>query len=156
MIEPVDREPADRQAGADFPIASASIFRRALATLLDGVILGTALAAFAAIFWRLNPIRGPLPLLAGTFAATAILLWVAYKFLFIVYTGSTPGLRVARLQLAAFDGEPLDRRRRRWRVLASFLSAFSVGLGYLWCVLDQDGLCWHDRITRTHGRNSIL
>jgi len=35
-------------------------------------------------------------------------------------------------------------------VLASFLSAVSLGLGYLWCLLDQDGLCWHDRITRTY------
>ena len=39
---------------------------------------------------------------------------------------------------------------RRWRVLASYLSAFSLGLGYLWSVLDEDGLCWHDRITHTH------
>jgi len=35
-------------------------------------------------------------------------------------------------------------------VLASFLSAVSLGLGYLWCLLDQDGLCWHDGITRTY------
>jgi hypothetical protein len=35
-------------------------------------------------------------------------------------------------------------------VLAALLSAFSAGLGYVWCVLDQDRLCWHDRITRTH------
>jgi hypothetical protein len=33
--------------------------------------------------------------------------------------------------------------------MASFLSAFSIGLGYLWSLLDDSGLCWHDRITRT-------
>ena len=88
--------------------------------------------------------------LAAALAVVAVLLWKAYEFLFVVYTGSTPGLRAARLRLAEFDGSPLNRRLRRWRVLASFLSAFSAGLGYLWCVLDQDGLCWHDRITRTH------
>ena len=168
LIEPTQQEPADRRA--DFPSTSpsaspsASIVRRALAALVDGVVLATALAAFAAIFLRLNPslnpVRGPFPMLAGptlagpTFAgalaAVAVLLWAAYEFLFVVYTGSTPGLRAARLRLAAFDGSPLNRRLRRWRVLASFLSAFSAGLGYLWCVLDQDGLCWHDRITRTH------
>jgi uncharacterized RDD family membrane protein YckC len=90
------------------------------------------------------------PLLAAALGLIAILLWAAYEFLFVVYTGSTPGLRAARLQLARFDGLPMNRRARRWRVLASFLSAFSAGLGYLWCVIDQDGLCWHDRITRTH------
>ncbi len=169
LMEPAQPEPAGGQAGADFPLpsASASIARRALAALVDGIVLGTALAAFAAIFLRLNPslnpelklslnlLRGPLPTLAGpTFAAAlapvTLLFWAAYEFLFVVYTGSTPGLRAARLRLAAFDGSPLNRRSRRLRVLASFLSACSAGLGYFWCFLDQDGLCWHDRITRTH------
>jgi uncharacterized RDD family membrane protein YckC len=179
LMEPAQPEPAGRQAGADFPLpsASASIARRALAALVDGIVLGTALAAFAAIFVRLNPslypaldlglkpslnlVRGPLLTLAGpTFAAAlaavTLLFWAAYEFLFVVYTGSTPGLRAARLRLAAFDGSPLNRRSRRWRVLASFLSASSAGLGYFWCFLDQDGLCWHDRITRTHVRSVEL
>ncbi|MFI5118471.1 MAG: RDD family protein [Terriglobales bacterium] len=169
LMEPSPQEPADEQAGADSPLvsASASIARRTLAVLVDGVVLAAALAAFAAIFLRFNPSlkvslnaglnggHGPLPMLVGpTFAAAlavaALLFWMSYEFLFVVFTGSTPGLRAARLRLTAFDGSPLNRRSRRWRVLASFLSAFSAGLGYLWCVLDQDGLCWHDRITRTH------
>jgi len=159
LMEPAQPEPAERRA--DFPsaCASASIARRALAALVDGAVLATALAAFAAIFLHLNPslnpVRTPLqmlagPTVAGTLGAVAVLLWMAYEFFFVVYTGSTPGLRAARLRLAGFDGTPLNRRLRCWRVLASFLSAFSAGLGYLWCVLDQDGLCWHDRITRTH------
>src|ERR1035437_4088965 len=181
LMEPAQPEPAGRQAGADFPLPSASIARHALAALVDGIVLGTALAAFTAIFIRLNPslypaldlglkpslnlVRGPLltlarPMLAGpmlaqpTFAAAlaavTLLFWAAYEFLFVVYTGSTPGLRAARLRLAAFDGSPLNRRSRRWRVLASFLSASSAGLGYFWCFFDQDGMCSHDRITRTH------
>jgi uncharacterized RDD family membrane protein YckC len=158
LIEPAHQEPADRRADVPSAVPSASIARRALAALVDGVILTTALTAVAAIFLHLNPslnpsvnpIRGPLLVLAAALGVVAVLLWVAYEFFFVVYTGSTPGLRAARLRLAAFDGSPLNRRARRWRVLASFLSAFSAGLGYLWCVLDQDGLCWHDRITRTH------
>jgi len=165
LIEPAHQESGDRRA-ADSPAASASpsasIGRRALSFLVDGIVLATALAAFAAIFLRLNAslihglnlslisVHGPLPIIAGALGMVAVLLWALYEFLFLVYTGSTPGLRAARLRLAGFDGSPLNRRSRRWRVLASFLSAFSAGLGYLWCVLDQDGLCWHDRITRTH------
>jgi uncharacterized RDD family membrane protein YckC len=172
LMEPAQPEPAGRQAGADFPLPSASIARRALAALVDGLVLGTALAAFAAIFIRLNPslypaldlalkpslnlVRGPLPTFAAALAAVTLLFGAAYEFLFVVYTGSTPGLRAARLRLAAFDGSPLNRRSRRWRVLASFLSASSAGLGYFWCFLDQDGLCWHDRITRTHVRSVEL
>jgi uncharacterized RDD family membrane protein YckC len=154
LIEPLDQESAERRADSTFASPSVSITRRALAALVDGVVLAASLTAFAAIVLRLNPslnpVQGPLPLLSGALGGVAVVLWAGYEFLFVVYTGSTPGLRVARLQLAGFDGAPLIRRTRRWRVLASFLSAFSAGLGYLWCVLDQDGLCWHDRITRTH------
>jgi len=166
LIEPDHQESVDRRAPADSPVASASpsasIGRRTLAFLVDSIVMTIALAAFVAIVLRLNPgliqglnlslipLNGPLPILAGALTAVAVLLWASYEFLFVVYTGSTPGLRAARLRLAAFDGSPLTRRSRRWRVLASFLSAFSAGLGYLWCVLDQEGLCWHDRITRTH------
>jgi uncharacterized RDD family membrane protein YckC len=113
-------------------------------------ILGAALSAFAAIFFRLNPGRGPLSLLAEVAAVLAVALWMSYQFLFIVFIGSTPGLRAAGVRLTRFDGSPVARSTRRWRVLASFLSALSAGLGYFWCFLDQDSLCWHDRITRTH------
>lgn len=166
LMEPARQEPNDRRADSPCATPSASIARRALATLVDGAMQAAALATFAAIFLRLNHslnqsmnsslnfklslLRGPLPIFAGTLGAIAVLLWMAYEFFFVVYTGSTPGLRAAGLQLAGFDGSPVSRRSRRWRVLASFLSAFSAGLGYLWCFLDQDGLCWHDRITHTH------
>ncbi len=155
LIEAVQKEPP--VITNDTPAASASPGRRALAMLVDGIVLATSLAAFVAIFLRVNPNVGPhdlpRPILGAALATVATLLWMAYNFSFLVYTGSTPGLRAARLRLAAFDGFPLTRASRRWRVLASFLSAFSACLGYLWCILDQDGLCWHDRITRSNIQN---
>ncbi|MGA7573902.1 MAG: RDD family protein [Terriglobales bacterium] len=180
LIEPAPQPSVGRRAGPDLSAASASISKRSLAALVDGTILATALAVFGAVFLRmnfgmrflpnldldlssnfgtnigLNHIRGVLPTFAIAFCTVAALLWVVYEFLFVVYTGSTPGLRAAGLRLAGFDGSELNRRARRWRVLASVLSAFSAGLGYLWCVLDEDGLCWHDRITHTHVRSAKL
>jgi hypothetical protein len=35
-------------------------------------------------------------------------------------------------------------------VIASILSAGSLGLGFAWSYLDEDALCWHDRITHTY------
>jgi hypothetical protein len=55
-----------------------------------------------------------------------------------------------RLELARFDGTATSRSLRRWRVLASYLSAASLGMGYAWVFLDEDVLCWHDRITHTY------
>ena len=163
LIEPAPSQTSERSLDFVCVPPSAPIARRALAALVDGSILAAALAAFAAVFFHFNPfrlhpslhaimdsVRGPLPAIAGALLVVVVMLWAAYQYLFVVYTGSTPGLRAARLRLAAFDGSLLNRRCRRWRVLASFLSAFSAGLGYFWCVLDQNGFCWHDRITRTH------
>jgi uncharacterized RDD family membrane protein YckC len=155
LIEPAVKDTRDWRGQIELAHASASIGWRILAMLVDGLVLTTAVTGFAAIFLRLNPIRellqaAKLPLIAIAVVATLLFLWVVYEYLFVVYTGSTIGLRVARLQLAMFDGSPLARRIRKRRVIATYLSAFSVGLGYFWCVMDQDGLCWHDRITRTH------
>ncbi len=150
LMEPAHERELERRANADLILSSASLPRRVLAGLLDALLLAGALAAFGAIFVWLNPERPPMPVLATAAIVVSVLLWAAYEFLFVVYTGSTPGLRLARLRLVKFDGSPVRRRVRRWRVLASYLSAFSLGLGYLWSVLDEDGLCWHDRITRTH------
>ena len=150
LIETAPEKNPAKRPREDVPLQPASLGLRMLAGLVDGLILMAALTAFGAIFLRINPERAPIPLVAGGLAIVAALLWAAYEFLFVVYTGSTPGLRAARLRLARFDGSPLPRRLRRWRVLTSFLSALSLGLGYLWSVLDEDGLCWHDRITRTH------
>ncbi|MGA8541837.1 MAG: RDD family protein [Terriglobales bacterium] len=154
LIEPTRQELDDRRADLPSDFRSASVGVRALAAFVDGAILAGALMGFAAIFLRLNPslnlVHGSLRIPAAGLTMIAVLLWTAYEFLFVVYTGTTPGLRAVGLRLVGFDGSRLNRRQRRWRVLASFLSAFSAGLGCLWCVLDQDGLCWHDRITRTH------
>jgi uncharacterized RDD family membrane protein YckC len=88
---------------------------------------------------------------SALFAAALIAcFWVGYQYLFLVHSGTTPGLRLAHLRLSRFDGQPVPRRLRRWRVLASALSGFSLGLGYAWCMLDEDQLCWHDRITHTY------
>jgi len=155
LIEgPTETEPGQHLTH-DIQSESASRWRRVLAALIDGAILLVAIAGFAAIFVRLNPelLHSPhisVPLIAGGFFAVAMMLWAAYGFLFMVYVGTTPGLRVARLRLVTSAGSPPGRRLRRWRVLASYLSALSLGLGYAWNLLDEDGLCWHDRITRTH------
>jgi len=152
LIEPATAAESDKKSSSEDRVAPATIPQRLAASAVDGLILGVALAGFAEIFIHLNPQLPPLGSLVGSFLGVAVLAWCTYEFLFIVYTGSTPGKRALKLRLVRFDGSPTPRKTRRWRVLASFLSAFSLGLGYLWGILDEDGLCWHDRITRTYFR----
>jgi len=78
------------------------------------------------------------------------LFWAAYQYLLIVYSGTTAGLRALQMHVQRFDGHPANRKLRRTRVLCALLSAASLGLGYAWHFLDEDRLCWHERVTKTH------
>jgi uncharacterized RDD family membrane protein YckC len=149
-IEPAHKEEPEKRPGIDIPLQSAPLGRRLLASVIDGVIISAASALFGFIFWKIALVRPPQMQLLSLAAAVPCLFWAAYQYLLIVYAGSTPGLRLARLQLSCFDGTQTKRSVRRWRVLASYLSAASLGMGYAWLFLDEDSLCWHDRITHTY------
>jgi uncharacterized RDD family membrane protein YckC len=149
-IEPVQQPELEKRPGIDIPLRSAPLGRRIFAAVTDGVIIAIAGVLFGFIFWKMTAIRPPRIQVLGFAAGLSGVFWAAYQYLLVVYSGATPGLRLARLELARFDGSHAGRRLRRWRVLASFLSAASLGMGYAWVFLDEDSLCWHDRITHTY------
>jgi len=149
-IEPAQRPEMEKRPGIDIPLQSAPLARRVLSAVIDGAIIAVACALFGLIFWKVAAFRPPQLQIVGFLAGLAVVFWAAYQYLLVVYAGTTPGLRLSRLELARFDGSRVTRRLRRWRVLASFLSAVSLGMGYGWVFLDEDSLCWHDRITHTY------
>jgi uncharacterized RDD family membrane protein YckC len=149
LIEPVDEPEPERRAGFDMPLQSAPLSRRLAAGGTDALVVATAIAIFE---WVVIRVAGPVTFRASGELAIGLLalLWPAYQYCLLVFSGTTPGLRLSRLAVTRFDGTPAPRKLRRWRVLASLLSCVSLGLGYAWCFLDEDQLSWHDRITRTH------
>ena len=148
-IEPAQVQEIEKRPGIDFPLQSAPLGRRLIACFLDGLLVAIASALFGFIFWKVAEVRPPQLQLYGVAAAVLFLFWSVYQYLLIVYSATTPGLRAVGLQLTRFDGAPTTRSLRRWRLLASYLSALSLGMGYAWVFLDEDSLCWHDRITHT-------
>jgi hypothetical protein len=150
LIEPIEQPAAERRPGFEVPLQSAPMSRRMAGIAVDAFIVAAALSIFCGIFFRITATIPPVQRFAGTLVALAGIFWVAYQYVLVVYTGTTPGLKLARLRLDQFDGSAVPRNLRRWRVLASVLSGLSLGLGYAWCFLDEDELCWHDRITRTY------
>jgi uncharacterized RDD family membrane protein YckC len=150
VLESDDQAKSEERPGFEVPLRSASISRRISAAAVDGTVIIAAGVMFAYIFLQLVKVLPPVAHMLASAALIAGLLWAGYQYLLLTYSGSTPGLRLAKLQLAHFDGSPVLRPTRRWRVLTSLLSAVSLGLGFAWCFLDEDALCWHDRITRTH------
>lgn len=149
-IEAAESQEPESRPGIDIPVESGSLARRIFAGAIDGFIIAAASALFGVIFWRVTTIRPPRIQMIGLAAVVPCVLWAAYQYLLIVYGASTPGLRAAGLELVRFEDTSTVRSLRRWRVLAAWLSAASLGMGYIWVLLDEDTLCWHDRITRTY------
>lgn len=148
-IEAAGKVESGRRPGVDLPLQIAPLARRILASVIDGLIILFAGALFGSIFWKVATVRPPLIPTLSFAAGILYLFWAAYQYLLVVYAASTPGLRLAGLKLTRFDGSAPGRALRRWRVLASLLSGASLGMGFGWALLDEDGLCWHDRITHT-------
>ncbi|HYH00937.1 MAG TPA: RDD family protein [Terriglobales bacterium] len=137
-------------ADIETPIQVAGVSQRIFAALADGLLVLVATAMFAGIV--LNVTKG-LPsnkLVLGMALMVPCVFWGLYQYLFLVHAAATPGMRMAQLRLACFTGEPTNRRIRRSRALAMLLSCASAGLGLAWAFVDEDTLCWHDKISRTY------
>jgi uncharacterized RDD family membrane protein YckC len=150
LMEPVEEPEKERRPGFELPLQAAPMSQRLFAGTIDSLLVATAFAVFAYIHFRITSIMPPLQQAAGISVILTGVFWTSYQYLLLVYTGTTPGLKLAQLRLSRFDGTAVPRKLRRWRVLASMLSGLSLALGYAWCFLDEDRLCWHDRITRTY------
>src|SRR5208337_2900526 len=150
LIEPEEKTAAERRPGFELPLNPPPMARRLTAGVVDLLIVSISFAAFADMFFRVTHAVPPFRQAAGVCAGLIAVVWIVYQYLFLVYPGATPGLKLTSLQLSRFDGTPAPRSLRRWRVLASVLSGLSLALGYAWCFFDEDQLCWHDRITRTY------
>ena len=125
---------------------------RAMAALVDGALVFGGLLAFAGVFAKVAgavPAGVPAAMAAGsTFAA----LYVLYQLLFFSLAGQTPGMRYARIGLCTFTDENPTRSQMRRRILAQAIAVCPLGLGVLWALLDDEGLGWHDRISRMYQR----
>jgi uncharacterized RDD family membrane protein YckC len=150
MIEPTNEPEPQRQPGVDMPLQTARLSHRMFAAAIDGLMVLCATVIFGYMFLRFNTSLPQMRVAVEVAAALTVTLWFAYQSAFLVFCGTTPGLRVARLKISRFDGAPASRNLRRCRVLVSMLSFVSLGLGYAWTFLDEDELSWHDRITKTH------
>jgi uncharacterized RDD family membrane protein YckC len=155
-IEELEKAAPERRPGIDMPLQPALLEQRIAAMAIDASLVLLALATFAAIYYQLAHERPPIIQSAALGAGLFALFWAGYQYLLIVYCGTSPGLRAMKLKMLRFDGTLAKRSIRRWRVVCSWLSAASLGMGYLWQFLDEDALCWHERVTKTYlARKSV-
>ena len=149
-------EPEETRVDPDLEIIPrpAPLRQRLVSGLIDSGLVVIATGACALTFLELaeETPHSRMALLC-TLAAGAI-FWLLFEYIFLVYRRATPGMRVAQLELCTFVGGPTSVFNRQCRAWASALSAFSLGLGYAWALVDEDRLGWHDRISQTYVRSS--
>jgi uncharacterized RDD family membrane protein YckC len=63
--------------------------------------------------------------------------------------GQTLGMRSWRIKLVRSDGGPVTWTMALKRLAFALLSLLSLGLGFLWALVDHDKLAWHDRLSGT-------
>ncbi len=127
--------------------------QRFVAGLVDAALVFIATGVFVVTFLKLAEDVPQSRLVGLCELATGGVLWLLFQYVFLVYARTTPGMRLAQLELTAFAGKPASLFARRCRALASALSCFSLGLGYAWALVDEDRLGWHDRISQTYLRS---
>ena len=139
-----------RAAEDDSPAAAiASMTLRFYAALIDaGILLGGA-ALYALIFWWVGGSfsRQPLDIaIVGVVGAFLILLYAVGS---TAMASATPGLIWTGLEVITFEGNPPTFSHCLWRGIGYLVSMAALLMGFIWAVVDAEGLTWHDRMSRT-------
>ena len=134
----------------------AGLLRRLASMAYDGLVLAGVLmvAAFPVVMLARDAL--PYPPWRTLFQGYLLLVAVIYFGGFWVHGGQTPGMRAWQLKLTTQTGQGVSWKQALLRLLAAVLSGLLMGLGWLWMLIDAQGLAWHDRIsgTRLSGRFS--
>jgi len=72
-----------------------------------------------------------------------------YLFCFLLFAGRTAGMSWLGLSVLNLDGEPPAAAQRRSRAFGTLLSLAALGIGFIWAAADEQGLTWHDRMSKT-------
>lgn len=112
-----------------------------LLLLLSVLLFATALALLLT--------RGSLDYHNPFFRSYLFGVCFAFYAWFWLHGGQTLGMRAWKLRVQRTDGRPITP----WQALLRFLAAIPcwalLGLGYLWILVDRDGMAVHDRISES-------
>jgi len=132
----------------DAPVATP--IHRAVGFALDFTVVMLAIGVFLLSFYACG---GEFPKIniyvALGFGGAFLGIALFYGLLWVLTGSESAGARWTGLRFINFDGSPIDRRERAIRFAAACLSFFSVGLGVLWSPADEEGLTWHDHMSKT-------
>jgi len=131
----------------DSPVAGP--FHRAIAAFLDASMILLGLGIFSAIFAVFG---GPF-----SWSRENILIWICaagligmfYGFVWTLCGRETAGMNWTDLRIINFNGFPPDGKSRAVRLIGCWLSYCSGTIGIFWALMDEEGLTWHDHMSKT-------
>ena len=138
----------DGDPGAPQPALPAGLARRFLALVYEALLLGALLLAGSLPFVVLmhgadRAWARPLFQLYLLALAAAYLVWQWRR------TGQTLAMKTWRMRLVTRDGAGLTWGRAVTRFLFALPGTLLLGAGFLWALVDRDGLFLHDRLAGT-------
>jgi uncharacterized RDD family membrane protein YckC len=104
--------------------------------------------------WILNYLPSIKSLLSALFSPTALFIYafifiVLYNVFFISVAGQTPGKALMGIRVVPLGGGKVSFWRATLRYIGYYLSGGAIGLGFLWILIDDRRMGWHDKIART-------
>ncbi len=87
-----------------------------------------------------------IPIIASVIS---LLFIIGYHVFFWYTVGQTPGKAIMGIRIVPLHGGRVSLWRAFLRYFAYTLSAIALGLGFLWILIDDRRMGWHDKIART-------
>ncbi len=130
------------------PSTHAGAISRALAMVIDGVIVNLSFTAVAAAIALIDNAFGNGGSPSGFTVVVGSTAWVAIGSLYLIVfwslAGRTPGMSFVGIRLS----EKLGLRRSIKRMIGLFLSIVTFGIGFLGVIFRQDRREWADRMSK--------
>jgi uncharacterized RDD family membrane protein YckC len=145
----------------------AGFLSRAVGLILDSWVVAALLAIGVYVILRVmglfgagvEPCRdaasltstGRVGCLAGTLSLFTLALTTGplYYLLCWALVGQTVGQRLMGLRVLKLDGGELGIRRSFARLIGFGLCYLTLGIGFLWVLIDDRRMGWHDKLART-------
>jgi uncharacterized RDD family membrane protein YckC len=134
-------------------LLTAPLGLRLMSAIVDGCLIVSSFLGFTTVaaYTAGHLPTGPAAAIAA--AASLAILALFYYLMFFTFSEATPGMRYARIGLCTFEDDNPTRSAMRRRLVAILLAGCPLGLGFIWAWLDDEGLGWHDRISRMYQRS---
>jgi uncharacterized RDD family membrane protein YckC len=118
----------------------ASLGSRAIAIIIDSILVGVVSWIIAGIFGRAD--------LGGL---SGFILTVLYDgFFWTNYNGQTPGKMVMKIRVVKTSGAALTWTDAVIRVVGYFVNTAVIFIGWIWAFMDADRQGWHDKLASTY------